>query len=130
MLMAQAAQRYMADVHKIGKWTLAPHLALHGDSPAQVLAREGREGLQRILDDMVSYTPSRPDLPVDADDRTLWEGIREILGPQAVVRVEQMLDAPELEVTEEDLADLDFFDEPDESEPHARRSDATVKMAT
>jgi hypothetical protein len=41
---------------------------------------EGDSGLERLLDDMATYAPSRPDLPLDADDELIWQGVEEMLG--------------------------------------------------
>ena len=109
-LLGRAAQRYMVGVRNIGAWTLAPHLGLNGESPARVLAAEGDKGLERLLDDMATYAPSRPDLPLDADDDLIWQGVQEMLGPEALAQAEKVLDAPRLDVTEDDLAGLDAFD--------------------
>jgi hypothetical protein len=94
----------------IGAWTLAPHIGLNGDSPARVLVAEGNNGLDRLLDDMARYAPSRPDLPLDADDELIWKGVQEMLGPEALAQAEKVIDAPQLDVTEDDLAGLDAFD--------------------
>jgi hypothetical protein len=109
-LLGRAAQRYMVGVRYVGAWTLAPHIGLNGESPARVLVAEGDKGLERLLDDMAAYTPSRPDLPLDADDELIWRGVQEMLGPEALAQVAKVLEAPQLDVTEDDLAELDAFD--------------------
>jgi hypothetical protein len=109
-LLGRAAQRYMVGVRNVGAWTLAPHIGLNGECPARVLVAQGDSGLERLLDDMATYAPSRPDLPLDADDELIWQGVQEMLGPEALAQVEKVLEAPQLEVTEDDLAGLDAFD--------------------
>jgi hypothetical protein len=109
-LLGRAAQRYMVGVRNVGAWTLAPHIGLNGDCPARVLVAEGDKGLKRLLDDMAAYAPSRPDLPLDADDERIWQGVQEMLGPEALAQAEKVLEAPQLGVTEDDLAGLDAFD--------------------
>ena len=49
---------------------------------------------------------------VSEEDDKVWAGVREILGPSLAARVDRMLEAPELAVTDEDLAALDAFDVP------------------
>jgi hypothetical protein len=109
-LLGRAAQRYMVGGRNIGAWTLAPHIGLKGESPARVLIAEGNKGLGRLLDDMATYAPSRPDLPLDAGDELVWKGVQEMLGPEALAQAEKVIDAPQLDVTEDDLAGLDAFD--------------------
>lgn len=109
-LLGRTAQRYMVGLRDIGAWTLAPHIGLNGDSPARVLVAEGDNGLKRLLDDMATYAPSRPDLPLDADDDLIWQGVQTMLGPDALAQAEKVLDAPQLDVTDDDLAELDAFD--------------------
>jgi hypothetical protein len=109
-VLGRAAQRYMVGVRNVGAWTLAPHIGLNGECPARVLIGEGNRGLERLLDDMATYAPSRPDLPLDADDELIWQGVREMLGSEVLAEAEKVLEAPPLEVTEDDLAGLDAFD--------------------
>ena len=109
-LLGRAAQRYMVGVRNVGAWTLAPHIGLNGECPARVLVAEGDKGLERLLDDMAAYAPSRADLPLDADDELILQGVQEMLGPEALAQAEKLLEAPQLDVTDEDLAGLDAFD--------------------
>ena len=109
-LLGRAAQRYMVGVRNVGAWTLAPHIGLNGECPARVLVAEGDNGLERLLDDMAAYAPSRADLPLEADDELIWRGVQEMLGPEALAQAEKILEAPQLDVTEEDLAGLEAFD--------------------
>lgn len=109
-VLGRAAQRYMVGVRNVGVWTLAPHIGLNGECPARVLIAEGDRGLERLLDDMATYAPSRPDLPLDADDELIWQGVQEMLEPEVLAEAEKVLEAPQLEVTEDDLAGLDAFD--------------------
>jgi hypothetical protein len=109
-LLGRAARRYMVGVRNIGAWTLAPHLGLNGESPARLLVAEGDNGLERLLDDMATYAPSRPDLPLDANDELIWQGVQEMLGPEALAQAEKVFDAPQLDVTDDDLAGFDAFD--------------------
>jgi hypothetical protein len=109
-LLGRVAQRYMVGVRNVGAWTLAPHIGLNGECPARVLVAEGDQGLERLLDDMAAYAPSRADLPLDADDELIWQGVQEMLGPEAFAHVKKALGAPQQDVTEDELAGLDAFD--------------------
>jgi hypothetical protein len=109
-LLGRAAQRYMVGVRNVGAWTLAPQIGLNGGCPARVLVAEGDQGLERLLDDMAAYAPSRSDLPLDADDELIWQGVQEMLGSEALAQAERVLEAPQLDLTEDDLAGLDAFD--------------------
>ena len=66
--------------------------------------------MERLLDDMAAYAPSRANLPLEADDELIWQGVQEMLGPGALAQAEKVLEAPQLDVTENDLAGLDAFD--------------------
>lgn len=109
-LLGRAAQRYMVGLRQVGAWTLAPHLGLNGTAPADVLLTAGDDGLRRLLADMTAYTPSRRDLNIEDDDQLIWEGVQAMLGPELLDHVQRVLDAPEQDVTDEDLAELNAFD--------------------
>lgn len=110
-LLCRAVSRYMSGRGAAGRWTLAPHLALHGRSPAEALLEDGDEALTQLLMEMVAVAPARPDLPLADDEEVLWQRIAESLDPEDLERIEGILQGPELEVGEEDLADLAAFDE-------------------
>jgi len=109
-VLARAAQRYIPDERTVGRWTLAPNLGLGGSSPAAVLVASGDDGLDRVLADMVSYAPARPDLPIEAEDELIWQGVQALLQRETLVEVEKVLSQPALDVTDADLAELDAFD--------------------
>ncbi len=100
----------MVGLRQVGAWTLAPHLGLNGTAPADVLLTAGDDGLRRLLADMTAYTPSRRDLNIEDDDQLIWEGVQAMLGPELLDHVQRVLDAPEQDVTDEDLAELNAFD--------------------
>jgi hypothetical protein len=110
-LLCRAASRYLLGRAAVGRWTLAPHLSLHGESPAQALLARGDEGLTWLLMEMASVAPARPDLPLAQDEEALWEKISETLGADDLARIERILQAPELDVDDRDLADLAAFEE-------------------
>jgi hypothetical protein len=109
-LLGRAAQRYMVGLRNVGAWTLAPHIGLNGECPARVLVAQGDKGLERLLDDMTAYAPSRADLPLEADDELIWHGVQKMLGPEVLAQAQKVLEAPQLDVTKDDLAGLDAFD--------------------
>jgi hypothetical protein len=100
----------MLGVRNVGAWTLAPHIGLNGECPARVLVKEGDKGLERLLADMAAYAPNRADLPLEADEELIWQGVQEMLGPEALAQAAKVLEAPQLDVTKDDLAGLDAFD--------------------
>lgn len=110
-ILCRTGSRYIFGGDKVGQWTLAPHLGLQGKSPAETLLEDGERGLERLLNEMVSYAPARPDLPLESDEEELRTSLRESLGPETAARLDAILEAPELEVTDEDLAELAAFDD-------------------
>jgi hypothetical protein len=66
--LCRAAERYMASDRQVGEWTLAPHPAFGGMSPAQALADEGFAAYRRLRNELVDYVPARPDLPSRIDE--------------------------------------------------------------
>lgn len=65
LALCNAARRYMAADRHVGEWTLAPSPPLRGHSPAQVLARHGREGLWILLAELATVAPLRSAGPVE-----------------------------------------------------------------
>ena len=108
-ILCRSAQRYMEGEQAIGTWTLSPHLGLAGKSPAAHLVEHGETGLVELLADMATYTPPRRDVPLDVGDEEIWEGVKELLGANGLTRGIDM-EAAELDVTDEDLADLEPLD--------------------
>lgn len=126
VLCAEAA-RYMARGRQVGRWTLAPHPAFGGRSPAEVVAEDGAAGLGALLERMIDYVPARSDPELELDEAKLLAGIRATLGAEVAQAIEEIAAGPELDVDEEDLADLDALDGDEPlSEPRSSESDRQV----
>ncbi|MGH2902782.1 MAG: hypothetical protein ACRDK7_04255 [Solirubrobacteraceae bacterium] len=99
-----AARRYMADDHQVGTWTLAPSPALHGHSPAEMLARHGREGLQVLLAELATVAPPRPGGPVEMPFvELLRESLATGVGAAALKRIEKIAAAEPIELGDAEL---------------------------
>jgi hypothetical protein len=105
--LLRAASPYMNTSRQVGQWSLAPHPAFGGASPAGAVAAEGFKALYRIRVEMVDYVPARPDLPLAIAEDQLREDLAAGRDAESARRLAGILAAPELELTEEDLADLD-----------------------
>jgi hypothetical protein len=110
-ILCRSASRYILGGRKIGEWTLSPHIGLGGLSPSEALLDSGQEALDQLLNEMVLYAPARPDLSTEATEEELLSMMATSLGPETMARVDQIMSAPALEVTDEDLADLSAFDD-------------------
>jgi hypothetical protein len=102
--LCAAARRYMASDHQVGAWTLAPSPALRGHSPAQMLARHGREGLQILLAELVTIAPPRPAGPVEMPSvEQLRASLVTGVGAAALKRIEKIAAAEPIELSDAQL---------------------------
>lgn len=104
LALCNAARRYMAADRQVGEWTLAPSPPLRGHSPAQVLARHGREGLRILLAELATVAPPRSAGPVEMPSlEQLRASLANGLGPEALERIEQIAAAEPIELSDRDL---------------------------
>jgi hypothetical protein len=104
LALCNAARRYMAADRQVGEWTLAPSPPLRGHSPAQVLARHGREGLRILLAELATVAPPRSAGPVEMPSlEQLRASLANGLGPEALERIEQIATAEPIELSDRDL---------------------------
>jgi hypothetical protein len=104
LALCSAARRYMAADRQVGEWTLAPSPPLCGHSPAQILARHGREGLRVLLAELATVTPPRSAGPVDMPSlEQLRASLANGVGPEALERIEQIATAEPIELSDSDL---------------------------
>jgi hypothetical protein len=102
--LCAGARRYMANDHQVGAWTLAPSPALRGHSPAQMLARHGREGLQILLAELVTIAPPRPAGPVEMPSvEQLRASLATGVGAAALKRIEKIAAAEPIELSDAEL---------------------------
>lgn len=128
-VLCGGAARYMASGRQVGRWTLAPHPAFQGRAPAEVLVEEGPAGLEALLEGMIEYVPARSDPELELDEAELLAGIRATLGSEMAQTIEEIAAAPELDLSEEDLADLQGLNEdgPIKGGARAMKSGKTTK---
>jgi hypothetical protein len=124
--LCRAAERYMATSRQVGEWTLAPHPAFAGMSPAQALADEGFAAYRQLRNELVDYIPARPDLPIEFDESSLLADIAALQGEEAIAELQKIIAAPELKVNDDDLADLDDFDQAEAERANEGTSDRIV----
>ena len=99
-----AARRYMASDQQVGAWTLAPSPALHGHSPAQMLASHRRDGLQVLLAELATVAPPRPTRPVEMPSvEQLREALAGGIGAAALKRIEKIAAAEPIELSDAEL---------------------------
>ena len=99
-----AARRYMASDHQVGAWTLAPSPALRGHSPAQMLSRHGRDGLQILLAELATVAPPRPTGPVEMPSvEQLREALAGGVGAAALKRIEKIAAVEPIELSDAEL---------------------------
>jgi hypothetical protein len=104
LALCNAARRYMAADRQVGEWTLAPSPPLRGHSPAQVLARHGREGLRILLAELATVAPPRSAGPVEMPSlEQLRASLANGLSPEALERIEQIAAAEPIELSDRDL---------------------------
>lgn len=102
--LCNAARRYMASDRQVGAWTLAPSPSLRGHTPAQMLARHGREGLRVLLGELARIAPPRPTGPVQMPSlQELQESLASGLGPAALKRIEKIASAEPIELSDAEL---------------------------
>jgi hypothetical protein len=102
--LCTAARRYMANDKQVGAWTLAPTPALRGHSPAQMLSRHGREGLQILLAELAILAPPRPAGPVEMPSvEQLRESLATGVGAAALKRIEKIAAAEPIELSDAQL---------------------------
>jgi len=91
----------MAADRQVGEWTLAPSPSLRGHSPAQMLGRHGREGLQVLLAELVTIAPPRPVGPVEMPSvEQLRASLAAGVGPEALERIERIAAADPIELSD------------------------------
>ncbi len=104
LALCNAARRYMAADRQVGEWTLAPSPPLRGHSPAQVLARHGRDGLRILLAELATVAPPRSAGPVEMPSlEQLRASLANGVGPEALERIEQIAAAEPIELSDRDL---------------------------
>jgi hypothetical protein len=102
--LCAAARRYMANDHQVGAWTLAPSPSLRGHSPAQMLARHGREGLQILLAELATIAPPRPTGPVEMPSvEQLRASLATGVDAAALKRIEKIAAAEPIELSDAQL---------------------------
>jgi len=102
--LCKAARRYMAADRQVGDWTLAPSPSLRGHSPAQVLNRHGREGLQVLLAELAIIAPSSPTGPVEMPSvEELRASLATGLDPETLERIERIAAAEPIELDDAQL---------------------------
>jgi len=102
--LCNAARRYMASDRQVGAWTLAPSPSLRGHTPAQMLARHGREGLQVLLAELATVAPPRPTGPVEMPSlQELQESLAGGVGSAALKRIEKIAAAEPIELSDAEL---------------------------
>ena len=102
--LCAAARRYMASDHQVGAWTLAPSPSLRGHSPAQMLARHGREGLQILLAELARIAPPRPTGPVEMPSvEQLRASLATGVDAAALKRIEKIAAAEPIELSDAQL---------------------------
>lgn len=119
LALCKAARRYMAADRQVGEWTVAPGPPLRGHSPAQVLGRHGREGLQILLAELATIAPPRPAGPIEMPSlEQLRASLAGGLGPEALERIERIAAAEPIELSDsqldEQLREASQQDEQDE----------------
>jgi hypothetical protein len=102
--LCKAARRYMAADRQVGDWTLAPSPSLRGHSPARVLNRHGREGLQVLLAELAIIAPSSPTGPVEMPSvEELRASLATGLDPETLERIERIAAAEPIELNDAQL---------------------------
>jgi hypothetical protein len=102
--LCRAARRYMAADLQVGEWTLAPSPSLRGHSPAQMLSRHGREGLQVLLAELATIAPSSPAGPVEMPSvEELRASLATGMDPEALARIERIAAADQIELSDSQL---------------------------
>jgi hypothetical protein len=106
LALCNAARRYMAADRQVGEWTLAPSPPLRGYSPAQILVRHGREGLQILLAELATIAPPRSAGPVEMPSlEQLRSSLANGVGVEGLKRIEQIASAEAIELSD---AQLDY----------------------
>jgi hypothetical protein len=94
----------MAADRPVGDWTLAPSPSLRGHSPAQVLNRHGREGLQVLLAELAIIAPASPTGPVEMPSvEELRASLATGLDPETLERIERIAAAEPIELDDAQL---------------------------
>jgi hypothetical protein len=102
--LCNAARRYMASDRQVGVWTLAPSPALRGYTPAQVLVRHGRGGLEVLLAELATVAPPRPSGPVRMPSvEELRESLAGGVGRAALKRIEKIAASEPVEFSDAEL---------------------------
>lgn len=106
LALCNAARRYMAADRQVGEWTLAPSPPLRGYSPAQILVRHGREGLQILLAELATIAPPRSAGPVEMPSlEQLRSSLANGVGVEGLKRIEHIASAEPIELSD---AQLDY----------------------
>jgi hypothetical protein len=102
--LCKATRRYMAADRQVGAWTLAPSPSLRGHSPAQMLSRHGREGLQVLLAELATIAPSSPAGPVEMPSvEELRASLAIGMEHEALARIERIAAADQIELSDAQL---------------------------
>lgn len=102
--ICKATRRYMAADRQVGEWTLAPSPSLQGHSPAQMLSRHGREGLQVLLAELATIAPPRPVGPVEMPSiEQLRASLAAGVDPETLERIERIAAADSIELSDAQL---------------------------
>jgi hypothetical protein len=102
--LCKAARRYMAADRQVGDWTVAPSPSLRGHSPAQVLSRHRREGLQVLLAELATIAPSSPTGPVEMPSvEQLRASLATGVDPETLERIERIAAAEPIGLSDAQL---------------------------
>lgn len=102
--LCREARRYMASDEQVGEWTRAPQPRLRGFTPADVILKYGRSGLDFLVDELAVLASARATGPLDMpslDD--LRQSLADALGEEALERLERMNAARRRDVTDEEI---------------------------